>query len=90
MPRSSATRFAWTRALAIEMCGSRPEADAVTASTGTDGVRPEAVELAVGLDAVDDDRRDLLAVVVEAGLVGSFTKHGFVGPRFEPRLSDGS
>ncbi len=31
----SATRAVWIRALAIEMCGSRPEPDAVTASTGT-------------------------------------------------------
>jgi polysaccharide chain length determinant protein (PEP-CTERM system associated) len=34
-PRSSATRFVWRRAFATEMSGSRPDADAVTASTGT-------------------------------------------------------
>ena len=34
-PRTSATRRAWIRALASEMCGSTPEADVVTASTGT-------------------------------------------------------
>ena len=32
---AAATRVAWMRALATEMCGSRPEPDAVTASTGT-------------------------------------------------------
>ena len=31
----SATRGAWSRALATEMCGSSPEPEAVTASTGT-------------------------------------------------------
>ena len=35
MPRTSATRLAWMRALAAEMCGSTPEAEVVTASTGT-------------------------------------------------------
>ena len=38
----AATRGAWSRAFAGEMCGSSPEPDAVTASTGT-GARREAV-----------------------------------------------
>src|SRR4029077_15434498 len=32
---AAATRGAWSRALATEMSGSRPDPDAVTASTGT-------------------------------------------------------
>ena len=35
VPRASATRGACSRAFAGEMCGSRPEPEAVTASTGT-------------------------------------------------------
>ena len=39
--RTAAMRWAWMRALATEMCGSTPEADVVTASTGTcAGVQP--------------------------------------------------
>src|SRR5207244_12510152 len=38
--RAFATRLAWNRALATEMSGSRPDADAVTASTGTFVARP--------------------------------------------------
>ena len=40
-PRTAATRWAWMRALASEMWGSTPEAEVVTASTGTSAaVRP--------------------------------------------------
>ena len=35
MPRVRAMRLAWMRAFACEMCGSTPEAEVVTASTGT-------------------------------------------------------
>ena len=35
IPRTAATRFAWIRAFASEICGSTPEAEVVTASTGT-------------------------------------------------------
>ncbi len=34
-PRTAATRWAWMRALACEICGSTPEPDVVTASAGT-------------------------------------------------------
>ena len=44
-PRTRATRCAWMRAFATEMCGSRPEADAVTASTGTSASRPSRFSL---------------------------------------------
>ena len=33
--RAAATRATWSLALATEMCGSRPDAEVVTASTGT-------------------------------------------------------
>ena len=42
-PRTSATRRAWIRALAWEMCGSTPEAEVVTASTGTSRCRRPGV-----------------------------------------------
>ena len=35
MPRSRATRGTWKSAAAGEMCGSNPDADVVTRSTGT-------------------------------------------------------
>ena len=41
-PRACATRGACSRAFATEMSGSRPEADDVTASTGTDRVAAPA------------------------------------------------
>ena len=48
--RASATRAAWSRALATEMCGSSPDADAVTASTGTatSAARPLSARYGVG------------------------------------------
>ena len=43
-PRASATRGACSSALATEMCGSRPDADAVTASTGTSASAPSLLK----------------------------------------------
>ena len=53
----SATRAACSRALATEMSGSRPEPEAVTASTGTSWRGRQAVLLAVGGDPVGDGWR---------------------------------
>ena len=57
--RASATRGAWRRALATEMCGSSPEAEPVTASTGTADLGREAVRLAVGGDPLLDGGEQL-------------------------------
>ena len=40
---TAATRWAWIRALASEICGSTPEAEVVTASTGTSAARQAVV-----------------------------------------------
>ena len=56
-PACVATRGVCSRALAIEMCGSRPDPEAVTASTGTERVGGEAVLRAVGGDALRRPRR---------------------------------
>ena len=61
---------AWRRALATEMCGSRPEPDAVTASTGHLGVRRRARSARGRPSRARPRRRDLVALVVEARLVG--------------------
>ena len=59
---------ACSRALATEMCGSRPDADAVTASTGTGDVGRQAV-----LRPVRATRSSTAA-----------SRSGLSGPRFEP------
>ena len=71
--RSLATRAAWSRALATEMCGSRPEPDDVTASTGTGAPRGEPVLLAVG----DDPRADAFD---EGGVRWAEVRAGARGP----------
>ena len=71
-PRSSATRARLEPALATEMCGSSPEPDAVTASTGT-GV--SAASPLAPRYAVDP----LAATALRAA-------RGSSGPRLEPRL----
>ena len=74
-PRASATRGAWMRALAGEMCGSRPEPEAVTASTGTSGVR----------------RRDRSPPVRRRRRSSTSSRRsGFVGPRFDAELDGAS
>ena len=45
MPRAWATRLACSRALATEICGSTPEPDDVTASTGTGVSAPSPLAL---------------------------------------------
>ena len=53
----SATRRAWSLALATEMSGSSPLPDAVTASTGTGNVCGQPVLRAVGTHEVVDPGR---------------------------------
>ena len=80
-PRAFATRAAWISALRGLMCGSNPDAEAVTASAGTGSVagtraapsvvegldQLHIVEIAVGvLELVDRDRRLERKVVLDA------------------------
>ena len=77
-PRTAATRWAWMRALASEMCGSTPEAEVVTASTGTSAavsarvVRPLAPQVGaqVARPATSAQLGAVGAEVVEGGGVG--------------------
>ncbi len=70
IPRSSATRAAWSRAFATEMSGSSPEPDAVTASTGTCTSAPRRLSFRYAFTRSPTN----------------FRKAGFVGPRFDPLL----
>ena len=44
MPADLGDAVAWMRALASEMCGSTPEAEVVTASTGTSAASSPGVK----------------------------------------------
>ena len=70
-PAGLATRGAWSRALATEMCGSRPDADAVTASTGTSASAAQPFSCAVGARRARST---------------ASSRSGLVGPRLEPEL----
>ena len=86
-PRSSATRLAWMRALATEICGSTPDAEVVTASTGMSPTRAPACtgpRLQVAVGERTEELRELLVVrteVVEEGDIAR--KAGDRGPRLE-------
>src|SRR3954453_22011223 len=71
MPRAAATRAACSLALAMEMPGSRPEPDAVTASTGTSWLSdsPFSCRYAATRSSTDD------------------RKPALVGPRFDAALA---
>ena len=57
--RTRATRAAWMRALAIEMSGSSPDAEAVTASTGTSASGREPVATTVRHRALVDSLQQI-------------------------------
>ena len=65
-PRTAATRLAWIRAFASEISGSTPEAEVVTASTGTSATRQPRVVAAlagdVGLGLVREEAAEGEAV----------------------------
>ncbi len=69
--RALATRGAWSSAFARLMCGSRPLAEAVTASAGTRGVGRQAVLGAVIGDVLGDGVAQLLRGRAEVAAAGT-------------------
>ena len=83
MPRALATRGAWSRALATEMCGSSPEPEAVTASTGTDvfGASPFSLRYAAARSLTDLISSGLVGAEVGSGARGAVVAVGARGRR---------